>query len=97
MLAQIYADANETEKALARVDAAMAHNPKDTSALMLAAKIYNDKKDYAGAAAAYEKLLKIDPKFSPALNNLAYIYSENLNQLDRAYDSGATGARIAAV
>src|ERR1017187_8084965 len=86
LLAQIYSDASQNEKAMAQLDAAMSKNPKDVAALMLAAKIYTATKDYKGAAAAYEKLLKIDSKFSPALNNLAYIYSENLPNLDRAYE-----------
>jgi len=85
LLGQIYSDLGENEKALAKVNAAMARDPKNTSALMLAARIYEANKDYKSAGETYEKLLKVDPKFSPALNNLAYLYSEYLNNLDRAY------------
>ena len=53
---------------------------------MLAASIQSDNQDYKKAAAAYEQLLLAAPKFSPAINNLAYLYSENLGQLDRAYE-----------
>lgn len=86
LLAQLYSDLGQNDKALAKVDAVMTKDPKNTSALMLAAKIYEQDKDYKQAADAYEKLLKVDPKYSPALNNLAYLYSEYLNNLDRAYD-----------
>jgi tetratricopeptide (TPR) repeat protein len=86
LLGQLYSDRGQNDKALAKVDAVMAKDPKNTTALMLAAKIYESNKDYKGAAEAYEKLLKVDPKYSPALNNLAYLYSEYLNNLDRAYD-----------
>jgi tetratricopeptide (TPR) repeat protein len=86
LLAQLDSDTGQNQKALARLNEAMARNPDNPSALMLAAKIHTDNKDYQGAADAYEKLLKIDPKYSPALNNLAYLYSENLNNLDRAYE-----------
>src|SRR5205823_659158 len=34
----------------------------------------------------YEKLLALRPDFVPALNNLAYLYAERLNQLDKAFD-----------
>ncbi|HEY0228847.1 MAG TPA: nucleotide disphospho-sugar-binding domain-containing protein, partial [Mycobacterium sp.] len=34
---------------------------------------------------AYQKIIGVNPDFSPALNNLAYIYSEHLGQVDRAY------------
>jgi tetratricopeptide (TPR) repeat protein len=64
----------------------MAKDPQNTSALMLAARIYEIGKDYKKAAEAYEKVLKIEPKDSPALNNVAYLYSEYLNNLDRAYE-----------
>ena len=35
---------------------------------------------------AYEKLLAINPNFVPALNNLAYLYTERLNEPNKAYD-----------
>jgi tetratricopeptide (TPR) repeat protein len=38
------------------------------------------------AQEAYERLLSLRPDFVPALNNLAYLYAERLNQLDKAYD-----------
>jgi tetratricopeptide (TPR) repeat protein len=31
-------------------------------------------------------VLAVNPRFSPALNNLAYLYSEHLNELDRAFE-----------
>ena len=34
----------------------------------------------------YEKLLAINPNFVLALNNLAYLYTEHLNNLDKAYE-----------
>jgi tetratricopeptide (TPR) repeat protein len=43
-------------------------------------------KDFPKARDAYEKLLSIKPDFALALNNLAYLYSERLNDLDKAYD-----------
>src|SRR5437870_7233934 len=42
--------------------------------------------DYPKERDAYEKLLVIKPEFFPALNNLAYLYAERLNDLDKAYD-----------
>jgi tetratricopeptide (TPR) repeat protein len=35
---------------------------------------------------AYERLLAINPNFGPALNNLTIIYSDQLSQLDKAYE-----------
>ena len=86
LLAQLYHDTRQNTKALAKLDAAVAKDSKDISAMMLAATIHSDDKDYKSAAADYEKLLLASPKFSPAINNLAYLYSEYLGRLDRAYD-----------
>jgi tetratricopeptide (TPR) repeat protein len=86
VLAQLYFDSNQNQKAMADLNTVIGKNPKNVSALMLLGMIHNDEKDYQAAADAYEKLLAINPKSGSALNNLAYIYSEYLNQLDRAYD-----------
>lgn len=86
LLAQMYFNAKQNDKALVKLEVILAKYPKDISALMLVATIQEQEKDYKKAAAAYEKVLAADPKFSLALNNLAYLYSEVLGQLDRAYE-----------
>ena len=53
---------------------------------MTLALVYERMKDYPKARDAYEKLLSTAPNFVPALNNLAYLYTEQLNNLDKAYD-----------
>src|SRR5439155_12374617 len=53
---------------------------------MTLALLYEQMKDFPKARGAYEKLLSINPNFVPALNNLAYLYTEELNDLSKAYD-----------
>ncbi len=53
---------------------------------MTLALVYERMKDYPKAHDAYEKLLSIQPNFVPALNNLAYLYAEQLDNLDKAYE-----------
>ena len=36
----------------------------------------NSRGPFAQAKAAYEKVLELNPRFGPAANNLAYLYSE---------------------
>jgi tetratricopeptide (TPR) repeat protein len=85
-LAQAYAGGGQFDKAQARLNAVLAVNATNISAYMLLAQIQTSTSNFQAAAEAYEKLLKIDPQYSPALNNLAYLYAENLNNLDRAYE-----------
>src|SRR6185312_914826 len=84
LLARVYTNSNQLEKALANYRAVTAKNPKDTEALMMTGTLSEKKQDFAGARDAYEKVAALNPRFSPALNNLAYLYSEHFNQLDKA-------------
>lgn len=86
LLAQLYVTSNQRQKAMEELFAVVAKNPKDVASLMLIGMIYDYEKDYNAARDAYEKLLGVNPKFGPALNNLAYLYSEHLGKLDRAYE-----------
>ena len=94
LLAQLYFNAQENAKALAKLQAALVTSPKNIAAWMMCAAIHVANKDYTPAAAAYEKVLELDPQFSPAMNNLACLYSENLNQPDRAYALAQEGHKL---
>jgi len=85
-LARLYIASNRQQKALVSLQEVMAKNPKEVTAWMLMAVIHEQEKNYQAAQTTYEKLLAINPKFSAALNNLAYLDSELLGQLDKAYE-----------
>jgi tetratricopeptide (TPR) repeat protein len=53
---------------------------------MTLALVYERMKDFPKARDTYERLLSIEPNFVSALNNLAYLYTEQLNDLNKAYD-----------
>src|SRR5205809_3061073 len=53
---------------------------------MTLALVYERMQEYPKARDAYEKLLSINPNFVAALNNLACLYTEQLNNLDKAYE-----------
>ena len=86
LLARLAMEAKQNPKALAELKLALEKNPKNTDALMVIGMIESEEKDYKASADAYERLLILNPKSSSALNNLAYIYSEYLDNLERAYD-----------
>ena len=64
----------------------LAKKPKNSSALMTLASGIERMKDYPKERDVYEQALAIDPNSVPALNNLACLYSEQLNDLNKAYD-----------
>jgi len=86
MLARLYEATHQQDKALANLQAVLAKNPKNVEAWMLTAVIQDQRKDYPAARDSYEKILAINPRFTPALNNLAYLYSEQFKQLDKAFE-----------
>ena len=85
LLAQLYFDVKQDHNALDMLNLVLTKKPDDPALLMFAAQIQTDQKDYSAAAATYEKLLTIMPKDSPAMNNLAWLYSNYLGDLDKAY------------
>jgi tetratricopeptide (TPR) repeat protein len=85
LLAQLYVQAGQSQKALEQLQVALDKDPNDETAMMLKALIDTSQKDFEGARDAYEKVLVIAPDNGMALNNLACIYADNLNELDEAY------------
>jgi len=84
-LARLYLAMHKPDQAVAKVTA-LAEKTQTPAALMQLAMLQSGLKKYDAAAATYEKALAINPHFAPALNNLAYLYSEDLNQVDKGYE-----------
>src|SRR5437660_10652403 len=84
LLVAIYVQANKLPEALKELETVLVKNPQYSPALLTSGLIYERMGDFAKARDSYEKVLALSPNFVPALNNLAYIYSEKLNNLDRA-------------
>ena len=84
LLAQLYVTSNKHQQALERLTGLVAKT-NDVTALMQIGTIHDALKNYDAARDAYERLLKANPRYSPAINNLAYLYSEHLGELDKAY------------
>jgi Flp pilus assembly protein TadD len=72
------------DKAIGELNAALQKNPNSVTALMALAGIYQSQKKNNLARENYQKVLKINPKFPPAANNLAYIYAEENTNIDEA-------------
>jgi tetratricopeptide (TPR) repeat protein len=95
LLSQLYIASNRQEQAIEKLNAYVKENDKDTTTLMELGMLNDQLHHYDAARDAYEKLLAVNPKFVPALNNLAFIYLEHLGQLDKAYDLAKRGREAA--
>lgn len=83
LLAELWASAGKEQAALNRLND-LASKTNNLAVYMELGKIYNAVTNYSAARDAYEKALAINPNFSPALNDLAYLYGAHLGQLDKA-------------
>jgi tetratricopeptide (TPR) repeat protein len=95
LLAQVYVASNKQDEAIAKLNSFIEKNPKDIPTLMQLAFLHTSLKQYEAAREAYEKVLDVNPNLALALNNLAALYSDNLGQLDKAYDLAKKAAAIA--
>ncbi len=87
LLATLYTETGQKDKALVKLHDTVSRNPRDISALMMLGTLQYEQKEYPAARDTYDQLLAVNPNFGPALNNLADIYSDKLGQLDKAYEA----------
>ena len=83
-LAQLYTAWSKPEQAVETLTAFVKDN-NDVPTLMQLALIQDSLKHVDAVRATYEKLLAVDPKYFPALNNLAVLESD-AGRLESAYD-----------
>jgi tetratricopeptide (TPR) repeat protein len=93
LLAQLYVASNKHQQALDRLNNLVAKT-NDVTALMQIGIIDAELKNYSAASDAYEKIIAANPNFAPALNNLAYLYSEPLRQPGKAYALAEKARRL---
>jgi tetratricopeptide (TPR) repeat protein len=83
LLAKIYVAAKKPEKAI-EVLKSFAATSKSVSAYQLLAALYLNENKVNETRDTYEAMLKVAPNSSVAMNNLAVLYAERLDQLDTA-------------
>lgn len=94
-LARLYVSANKHQAALDKLNTVLAKSTNDLASLMLVGMIQTEMKDYRTAHDTYQRLLTVNPRFGPALNNLADLCSEYLNLPDKAFEYARAAKNIA--
>jgi tetratricopeptide (TPR) repeat protein len=92
-LARLYLNSHQEQQALDRLNALVAKT-NDLSALQEIGEIHQSRGRYDDARVAYERVLSNNPNFGPALNNLAYLDSEFLGNVDRALQLAETARNL---
>lgn len=86
LLSGMLAASNRLTEALGQMEDVLSKTPDNTRALMLTALVREKMQDYSSARESYEKLIAVAPEFTPALNNLAWLYVEHLNEPAKAHE-----------
>ena len=92
-LADVYVANGEHKQAIDRLVGFLVKTNDATVHLELG-KIYDALTNYPSARDEYEKALAVRPDFAVALNNLAWVYSEHLGNLDKARDLAERANRL---
>jgi len=84
MLGQIYMASNKTQQALDKLNGFVARMTNAAPALLQIGIIQQSLTNYTAARDAYERVLNVNTDSTIALNNLADLYCEHFNQIDKA-------------
>lgn len=84
MLTRLLIGTKQLDRALENAQKLLKSSPNNSEALMIIGVINEGQGKLEAARDAYEKLLETNPNFGSALNNLAYLYAEKLNNHARA-------------
>ncbi len=94
MLAELYRSKKEDEKTLEYYTKALQLLPKNIGILMKIADFYLKNGNNTEAIHYYEMILQEKDDFLPAMNNLAYLYGESGEKLDRALELATKVAKL---
>src|SRR5262245_3801686 len=88
-LAQIYVASGKHKQALEQLQGMVSRNAKDSASWLQIGLIQREATNYPAAKEAFEQFIAISPSgpnTGTVLNDLAWLYSENLGDLNRAYE-----------
>jgi tetratricopeptide (TPR) repeat protein len=94
-LGNLYGASGRYDEALTKVNEALKVNSRTLRAQMLQGIVYERKGDIGKAQEAYERVLTLSPRFAPAANNLAWLYSEHGGDQEKALQLARTAKEAA--
>jgi tetratricopeptide (TPR) repeat protein len=94
-LSQVYVVRNKDNEALERIDKALSVNSNDVASLMMKGTLLERKNDFAAAAQQYQLVLRSNPRHAQAANNLAYLYAEDQDKKEKAFELAKLARELA--
>jgi predicted Zn-dependent protease len=84
MLADAFLAQSSSTEIVSQVEEFLKSRPDDLNALQMVGRVFLKMGQFQKSRDAYELLLKSQPENETVLNNLAYLYAEELGDLERA-------------
>jgi putative PEP-CTERM system TPR-repeat lipoprotein len=94
-LAVIYNTQKKGDEAIVKLEEARKIAPTNLSPLMMLGMLQQQRGNVAKAQEAYTQALAINPRFAPAANNLAWLYSENGGDKEKALQLAQMAKEVA--
>lgn len=94
-LAQAFLAVGNLEEAQEILNAVIAANPEDLEAIFSLGNLYEESSDYTTAMEHYNTVLNIDSNHYKALNNLAYLLSNESGDIEGAYSMALRARELA--
>jgi tetratricopeptide (TPR) repeat protein len=92
-LGELYARQGKVGDAIREYETIVAKSPQQLSALMILGMLHEQRKDFLRATENYEEALRINARFGPAANNLAWILLEHGGDKERALSYAETARK----
>jgi tetratricopeptide (TPR) repeat protein len=92
LLGEVFREQGKLDAALGEFDAVVARDATNVPARTMAAMIVHAQQRSAEAKRRYEELLAVEPRAVVAANNLAWIYADEKQNLDRAVQLAQSAA-----
>ena len=89
-LAQLYYQTGKVDQSIIEYETILTKTPNAPAALMMLGIIHEGRKEYDKAKERYDQILKLNPRFAPAANNLAWLIAEQGGNLDVALSHAQT-------
>jgi tetratricopeptide (TPR) repeat protein len=92
-LGELYTRQGKVGEAIKEFETIVAKSPQQLSALMILGMLHEQRKDFHRATEKYEEALRVDARFGPAANNLAWILLEHGGDKERALSYAETARK----
>jgi tetratricopeptide (TPR) repeat protein len=93
-LGDLYVRQGRADEATREFETILSKNPQHVPTLMVLGMLHERKQEFGRAVLRYEEALRLNPRFAPAANNLAWLLIERGENTERALAYAETARQV---